>query len=171
MKNRWYVYHSQSWVVYDVVLPCFTYMISSWNARDWSSVPCQIYLQNNRLVSLAGLRTFKFLKAPKCSELLKTTADRYSVYPGPFPQSAREGFFNHWTLPFWSSRCDPGFLKSSKIREFGWNPSALTSLREVLLASGNQLRNLDKQLGLLSRRPRGTKTVTVSWWFHDSNDL
>lgn len=43
----------------------------------------EIYLQNNRLVSLAGLRTFKFLK--------------------------------------------------------------------VLLASGNQLRNLDKQLGLLSR--------------------
>ena len=43
----------------------------------------QIYLQNNRLVSLAGLRSFKFLK--------------------------------------------------------------------VLLASGNQLRNLDKQLALLSK--------------------
>ena len=32
MKNRWYVYHSQSWVVYDVVFPTLLIYIIN---RNW----------------------------------------------------------------------------------------------------------------------------------------
>ena len=77
----------------------------------------------------------------------------FSVYHGPFPLSHNQHGRDSSTIGLtWSSRCDPGFWM-----DFGWNSWALTSLREVLLASGNQLRNLDKQLGLLSRRRIGPK--------------
>ena len=90
------------------------------------SIPsrAEVYIQNNRLVSLAGLKSFKFLRVSRVCCCF------FSV--------------------FWASQRLLGLLGLLSAR-----------LLQVLLASGNQLRNLDKQLALLSRSAQPSSARSV----------